>query len=96
MNYDFPGNVRELRNLLERALVLCRGLKITPADLPAEINRLEDSGDDCTLSSAVARAELECLKRALSSCDGNRTQASKILGISRKNLWEKMKLYDIE
>lgn len=94
--YDYPGNVRELRNLIERAAVLCRTPAITPSDLPAEITRLDDSEeDDFNLSAAVAKTERRCLQAALVKCEGNRTNAAKLLGISRKNLWEKLKTHDI-
>jgi two-component system, NtrC family, response regulator AtoC len=94
--YDFPGNVRELRNLIERAAVLCRAPEITPSDLPAEITRLDEAEEeDFNLSAAVARAERCCLQNALARCEGNRTNAAKLLGISRKNLWEKLKAHGV-
>jgi len=99
--YDFPGNVRELRNLMERASVLCRSTEITPSDLPIEITQpTEDLTDlpgagDYTLSKAIAHTERRCLLAALKESDGNKTQASKLLGISRKNLWEKLKQHQI-
>lgn len=95
--YDFPGNARELRNLMERAAVLCRGPEITTADLPLEItskaSRLET---DFNLSAKLAVAEKDCLLTALRQSHGSRTEAARLLGISRKNLWEKMKLYNLE
>lgn len=94
--YDFPGNVRELRNIIERTLVLCRGTEITPADLPQEIRQLDQNDTaDFSLSMAVAKAEYHCLKDALSQTSGNRTKAAEILGISRKNLWEKLKTHGL-
>lgn len=95
--YDFPGNTRELRNLMERAAVLCRGPEITTADLPLEItskaSRLET---DFNLSARLAVAEKDCLLNALRQSHGSRTEAARLLGISRKNLWEKMKSYNLE
>jgi two-component system, NtrC family, response regulator AtoC len=95
--YDFPGNTRELRNLMERAAVLCRGPEITTADLPLEItskaSRLEA---DFNLSARLAVAEKDCLLSALRQSHGSRTEAARLLGISRKNLWEKMKSYNLE
>lgn len=95
--YDFPGNARELRNLMERASVLCRGPEIGPTDLPIEIcqkSKLEDTAFN--LSTQMAIVEQRCLKNALDKSRGNRTEAAKILGISRKNLWEKLKSYRIK
>ena len=98
--YHFPGNVRELRNLIERASVLCRGPEIGPADPPAEITggreRSAVPEEAVNLSEVLARAEQRCLKSALHQSEGNRTRAAQILGISRKNLWEKLKAYNIE
>jgi len=96
-SYDFPGNVRELRNLMERASVLSKGPEITPADLPAEIGHLSASPDiGLSLAENMALAEQNFLKKALAACDGQRTETAKVLGISRKNLWEKLKEYGIE
>ncbi len=95
--YDFPGNARELRNLMERASVLCRGPQITPDDLPKEINQQQPDGNiGFNLSDNIALAEQSCLRNALNHCGGNRTKSAKLLGISRKNLWEKMKGYNME
>lgn len=95
--YDFPGNIRELRNILERASVLCRTSEISLEDLPAEIHQLEKQPDtQCTLSETLSKAERQCLLNALSECGGNRTKAAELLGISRKNLWEKLKAHHID
>lgn len=96
-NYDFPGNTRELRNLMERASVLCRGPEITPADLPFEITcKASHLESDFNLSARLAVAEKELLQIALRQSNGNRTEAAQLLGISRKNLWEKMKSHQLE
>ena len=96
-NYAFPGNVRELRNLLERVTVLATSPTIQLWDLPVEIrgDQVADPGieQECSLAAAVAGAERDCIRRALQQTSGNKTAAAEILGISRKNLWEKMKLY---
>ncbi|MBU1564641.1 MAG: sigma-54 dependent transcriptional regulator [Proteobacteria bacterium] len=95
--YDFPGNTRELRNLMERASVLCRGPQIIPGDLPFELTHKTDHLDaDFNLSARLAVAEKEFLLTALRQSNGNRTEAARLLGISRKNLWEKMKSYSLE
>lgn len=95
--YDFPGNARELRNLMERASVLCSGPVITPNDLPTELcaqDAVPDVGFN--LAKNIAIAERTCLQKALAHCNGNRTETAALLGISRKNLWEKMKHHEIE
>ncbi len=94
-HYDFPGNVRELRNLMERASVLCQGPEITPVDLPIEINQHVPSSAGFKLSENMAVAERHFLARALAKSQGNKTEAAKLLGISRKNLWEKLKNHQL-
>ncbi len=98
MAYDYPGNIRELRNILERVSVLASGPVIEPWDLPADLvgqgnrQRVFPGG---RLAEVLAHAEKECLMQALAASGGNRTEAAKNLGISRKNLWEKLKLHNI-
>ncbi len=97
-NYRYPGNVRELRNMLERISVLAPASKIEPWDLPIEVrgaSAAPANADETpkTLAEAVAKAEKTCILQALQTTAGNKTEAATILGISRKNLWEKMKSY---
>jgi len=99
LDYDFPGNVRELKNIIERASVLAPEPVISPQDLPADMGRPrhENNPDEpVQLSSALAKTEKQCVLNALALTKGNRTKAADLLGISRKNLWEKMKLHQIE
>lgn len=98
VNYEFPGNVRELKNIIERASVLSPGPVITLDDLPADlrVQQHQAYGSSILLSEALASAEKQCIINALVHSGGNRTRAADLLGISRKNLWEKMKLHTIE
>lgn len=101
-NYHFPGNIRELRNILERATVLAAGPVIDLEDLPADISGFsgisnitsQQQNEPQTLAEAVAEAERNCIAKALQKTGNNKSEAAKILGISRKNLWEKLKIYD--
>jgi two-component system response regulator AtoC len=95
--YDFPGNVRELRNIIERAAVLTPTPLIESDYLPADLAEQATAGQDETLqlATAVAWTEKNCISRALLQTGGNKTEAAKLLGISRKNLWEKIKLHRI-
>ena len=98
VEYNYPGNVRELKNILERASVLVRSNMINIADLPSELatsERVKDTNESLSLSDAVARTEKELVLKALSRTMGKRAEAADLLGISRKNLWEKMKQHDI-
>ncbi len=96
-SYNFPGNVRELKNIIERVSVLAPSPVIESWNLPPDIcgEREPDVDDSLKLSMAVANAEKACITRALRRTSGNKTEASGVLGISRKNLWEKMKLYKL-
>lgn len=99
-SYSFPGNVRELHNLLERVSVLSPSPLIQLWDLPIEL-RGGGQEVDCSeeipenLSEAVTKVEKMCILKALKKTGDNKTEAAAILGISRKNLWEKMKSYNL-
>jgi len=99
LNYHFPGNIRELRNIIERASVLTQSAVIDMLELPCDLTgsgpRLTDDSS-CNLAESVARAEKDCILRALDQSGGNKSEAAAILGISRKNLWEKMKSHQLK
>jgi two-component system response regulator AtoC len=98
-NYDFPGNIRELRNIIERASVLTQSPVIDLLELPCDLTgnapKLADE-TSCNLAESVAVAEKSCILKALNQSGGNKTEAANLLGISRKNLWEKMKLHQLK
>jgi len=96
MKYDFPGNVRELENIVERCVTLAVSEMITKEDLPPTLSR--KAGDDRgpRLSDVAAEAEKEHIMRTLKATGGNKTRAAEMLGISRKNLWEKMHSYGLD
>jgi len=101
MHYDFPGNIRELRNIVERLSVLAAGPVIEIADLPADLREgknteTPENDETLNLAKAVARAERQCILHALDRSGGNKTETARMLGISRKNLWEKMKAQRLE
>ena len=95
--YPFPGNVRELEHAIHHGVVLAAGEDIDLWHLPQDISGLEDPieihSDLQPLTSALKAFEREYLKRALERTGGNRGQAAKLLGISRKNLWEKLRAH---
>ncbi len=100
--YDWPGNVRELRNAMERALMVSEGQVLYTKDLPDifldkdTMPQTPDYDTPLTLDAAVEAAEADAIRRALIRCDGNRTEAAKLLGIHRTGLHKKLKQYGIE
>jgi DNA-binding NtrC family response regulator len=101
MRYDYPGNVRELENIVERAVVLAEGGEITAADLPPPVREpgipLLGKGAAFPYSENLTLAQLEAehIRRVLVHTAGNTTKAAKSLGISRSTLWRKMKEYGL-
>ncbi len=98
IGYGYPGNVRELKNIIERASVLARDNVIQSQNLPADLivdKEESDAVETFALGDAVAKTEKDLVIKALNRVGGKRTKAAGLLGISRKNLWEKMKQYEI-
>jgi len=95
IGYDFPGNVRELENLVQRALVLARGSLVTTADLPPAVRmsaseRSAGDGDDAGLPARLAAVERQAIDEALRAEGGNQTRAARRLGISERALRYKL------
>ena len=96
MDYHYPGNVRELENIIERCVALSSDSSTFRANIPPHIlEKNKDKPAETSLSNVAADAEKEHILKVLKSTRGNRTRAAEILGISRKTLWEKVKTYDI-
>ncbi|NOZ20893.1 MAG: sigma-54-dependent Fis family transcriptional regulator [Planctomycetes bacterium] len=95
MSYDWPGNVRELENMIERAVILCKGDTIEPQDLslPHDVD-LPDMREK-TLDDAIDEVEKRIILDTLQTHDGNKIKAAKALGISRASLYNKLKKHDI-
>jgi two-component system response regulator AtoC len=107
--YTWPGNVRELENLIERAMVLCRGDLVTVAHLPAGLGPLPpvapESGvdpkssprvsDSLALRPHVDELERHLIHEALLQAGGNKAAAARLLEISERALWYKIKRYGL-
>ncbi len=99
VRYDFPGNVRELENLVQRCLVLARGSLISIDDLPASIlgatqtSTTEDAGADASLPARIEALERVAIDEALQLESGNQTRAASRLGISERALRYKLAKY---
>jgi DNA-binding NtrC family response regulator len=93
--YSWPGNVRELRNVMERALILSAGAPIRPEHLPREVCAPSPGRASAADPGLVALEEVEKrhIRRVLEACAGNKTQAAKLLGISRLTLRTKVAEY---
>ncbi len=93
IEYDFPGNVRELENILERALILCRDDVIGPDCLPSEIGTdgEEESESAPLVEDPLKAAEAKAIKQALARNYGHRERTAKALGIHKTTLIRKMK-----
>ncbi|MEJ2716626.1 MAG: sigma-54 dependent transcriptional regulator [Deltaproteobacteria bacterium] len=96
--YDYPGNVRELENIIERGMVLASGNTIEIRHLPHHLRH-----DEAPLSrernqdwQTLEEREIEYILQVLREADGNKSMAASILGIDRSSLWRKMKKYRLE
>ena len=97
MQYPFPGNVRELLNVVERCIALAGGRVIHRKDLPAHIVAPRQAKTSlATLQEITAEAERAHIVRIVQLTQGNRSKAAEILGISRKTLWEKINAYQLD
>ncbi|MBW2308973.1 MAG: sigma 54-interacting transcriptional regulator [Deltaproteobacteria bacterium] len=97
MNYPFPGNIRELENIIEHAAVLCRGSIIEIKDLPKELTeKVETTVGEKHLFSPLNRVEAEVIRKTLEEHGGDRIQTANALGISRSTLWRRIKRYGLD
>ena len=90
LKYSFPGNVRELENIIERAIILEKGPVITSASLPSGIRRLKIETFNAGIMS-VDEVIKEYAEKVINMVGGNKTKAAKLLGMSRTSLWKILK-----
>lgn len=100
--HSWSGNIRELENVIERAMILARDNLITPSELPSsitsskEIMSSDEQGHSLSIKKETRRLEIELIRKALDLTGGNRSNAAKILEISRPILLSKIKEYGLE
>jgi DNA-binding NtrC family response regulator len=99
MAYSWPGNVRQLRNVVENMVVLAQGTTLTKADIPTDINPRVETGVSPSMDNfvgySIEQAERELIRNTLKATNGNREQAAQILGIGERTLYRKIKEYDL-
>ena len=89
-DYDFPGNVRELANTIERAVIVSRAEQIDAMDLPEALRLSVAAQARGNRRRTLAEVEDQYISETLTATGGNKTEAARILGISRKNLYERL------
>jgi two-component system response regulator HydG len=101
LNYSWPGNIRELRNVVERAIALTRHDQIVVEDLPEKIRNFQSrqfliDGSDPSELLPLDEIERRYILHVLDSLDGNKSTSARILGLDRKTLYRKLKQYGVE
>ncbi|MBW2319748.1 MAG: sigma-54-dependent Fis family transcriptional regulator [Deltaproteobacteria bacterium] len=96
--YTWPGNIRELENVIERAVALASGPEIQVGDLPEYIRNLsvETYRRHDSEFPTLEEQEKNYIKWVLDKCDGNKTKSAKMMGIDRVSLWRKIKRFGLE
>jgi two-component system, NtrC family, response regulator HydG len=98
IHYDWPGNIRELENTIERAVILCLGEQISPHDLPSRLlsKEIHELGSDQAETTFTLRdMEREMIRSTLEKTGHNKSRTAKILGVARQTLLNKIKEYGL-
>ena len=97
-NYTWPGNVRQMRTIMESVSILTSGKEIMPKHLPEEVRNDPEQGQQLRLSvgMTVKDAERELIRATLQEFGGNKAKAARVLGLGRKTLYRKLEEYEIE
>jgi two-component system, NtrC family, response regulator HydG len=94
LNYGWPGNLREMKNVIKRATLLAQGKEICRSDIPSEIYDQQKNEDQFRLFNE--KNEDELIRNVLETVSYNKSKAARLLKIDRKTLYNKLKLYQIE
>ena len=92
--YNWPGNIRQLRNIMERAVVLARGNQIGIRELPAEMLPSRKQAICHNSPKTLKELEMQAIRETLHKCNGNKSKTAKILGISRKAFYKRLREAD--
>jgi transcriptional regulator with PAS, ATPase and Fis domain len=93
--YEFPGNARELANILERAVIIGKGKRLEVDDLPAHVEAAVSATRQRAKPLSLAQLEANYIAQILEHTHGNKSECARVLGISRKNLYEKIARYKL-
>ena len=93
-SYSWPGNLRQMKNVIRYATLLATGRYITRKELPEELTEMEPARANIQLRNEDY--EREMIQKALRECDNNKTRAARLLGIDRKTLYNKLRIYQLE
>jgi DNA-binding NtrC family response regulator len=93
--YDYPGNARELANIIERAVIVATGKRLEETDLPDGLKAAVSAQQRKQKPQSLAQLEAAYIAEMLSATGGNKAECARILGISRKNLYEKIARYQL-
>jgi two-component system NtrC family response regulator len=93
LEYPYPGNVRELENIVEQALTLCDEDLILSEHLPLKAPMVGDPLSENPDLRTIAEVEADHIRRVLNAVGGNKSRAAEILGIGRRTLYEKIERY---
>lgn len=94
-DYDFPGNARELANIIERAVIVAKGRRLEADDLPVSVAAAVKARRQRESPRTLAQMEAAYIAEVLTTSGGNKSECARILGISRKNLYEKIARYKL-
>ena len=93
--YEYPGNARELANIIERAVIVATGKRLEETDLPEGLKAAVTAQQRKRKPQSLAQMEAAYIAEMLSATGGNKAECARILGISRKNLYEKIARYQL-
>ena len=94
LDYHWPGNLRQMKNIIKRATLLAQGSFITPMELGSELSETPVPSNNMALKNE--EIEKEHILEALRQTGNNKSKAAQLLNIDRKTLYNKLKLYGIE
>lgn len=97
MNFDWPGNIRELKNVIQRAVLVCNGKTLQIKHFPKRFikNTEKTNLNNFPFGSTLAEMELHMIKQALLTTNNNKKEAAKLLGISRRAIYNKLQKYNL-